>query len=87
MGAAAAPRPAARTTLLLVADEDDAFDAEDEAFDEVEAALLEDEEDLDVDTANAGLARLLEAEEEDGEAVGLPTGTPIPALMESIRLV
>lgn len=64
----------------LLLDEDDLDD------DEEEAALLDEEEDFELDTARAGVGRLLDDDEEEADAVGRPTGTPKPALIESIRL-
>lgn len=86
-GAIAAPRPAASATLVLLEADDAALEEEDAAFAEEDGpALLDDADDLEeVDTARAGLG-MLELEE-DGEAVGLPTGTPRPALIESMRFV
>lgn len=62
----------------LLLDEDD--------LDEDEAALLDEEEDFELDTARAGVGRLLDEDEDEADAVGRPTGTPRPALIESMRL-
>jgi len=62
----------------LLLDEDD--------LDEDEAALLDEEEDFELDTARAGVGRLLDEDEDAAEAVRRPTGTPRPALIESMRL-
>lgn len=83
----AAPLPAANAALLVVLvteeEEDEAFEEaalEVEAFD-VEVALEE------VETASACDDSLKLEDEEEADAVGLPTGTPRPALMESIKFV
>lgn len=89
--AATPPLPAARATLLVftTGTDDDDEDEDEEAFDDEE-----DDDDLEVD-----LAETCDEEEEDEEdeeeleededadAVGRPTGTPSPALIESMRLV
>lgn len=65
---------------------DDAIDEDDDALEEdEEAAFFEVEDEEVVEIAKTGLSELELVEE--AEAVGLPTGTPRPALMESMRLV
>jgi hypothetical protein len=74
--------------VVLIDDDEEEEEALDDEEEEEEALLEEDEEALELELELVEIAKTGEANAEDEElAVGLPTGTPSPALMESIRLL